>query len=419
MKCMCSAYQKLYSSLNLINSISIDNSFFDNISFLDSFFSEFRNITFVLQKSIGDNQNEKNIYDTLQQKYLTTNTLKWLKETRNEVLKESPFDLRKNIYVDIYYIDEVKSKIHYTLNINTNDITYSELTNHIKNEFSKIKTKSPDIFFTIKYLFTDSNQKEIFELILNGIKDMNLFLTEFSNKINNNCSTCNSLKEEISKKIKNLNFKKFIFTQDGSFNTKTKKIEFANTTELIWDKDNYFTNSYTKIPLNNDNKILTGNTLEEKFKSFITSHIAIYQFQQNHIVPTFFIFYADNTYSIETVFVFNKATIYRKIYEIANRIEKENIIAIFQVFESIGYDNKNKEIYKLAYSEREKLATKTFLSFTMIKNTLEENSINFEAKKLNNKTYLIKEFKTFEQNFTNIMIEPIRKKFKEIHKSNN
>ena len=47
------AYQKLYSAVQNLKRFSKENSFFDNISSLDSFFSEYRSTTLVLQESLA------------------------------------------------------------------------------------------------------------------------------------------------------------------------------------------------------------------------------------------------------------------------------------------------------------------------------------------------------------------------------
>lgn len=46
------AYQKLYSALNNLERFNKESNFFDNISAIDSFFTEYRNITFVMQTSL-------------------------------------------------------------------------------------------------------------------------------------------------------------------------------------------------------------------------------------------------------------------------------------------------------------------------------------------------------------------------------
>ena len=45
---MQKVYQKFYSSINLLSKVTSNGDYIDNISYIDSFLSEFRNITFVL-----------------------------------------------------------------------------------------------------------------------------------------------------------------------------------------------------------------------------------------------------------------------------------------------------------------------------------------------------------------------------------
>ena len=47
------AYQKLYSALQSLERFSKGQDLFDNIACIDNFLSEYRNVTFVLQKSLA------------------------------------------------------------------------------------------------------------------------------------------------------------------------------------------------------------------------------------------------------------------------------------------------------------------------------------------------------------------------------
>ena len=47
------AYQKFYSAICSLKRFSTENNFFDNISSLDTFFSEYRSTTLVMQKSLA------------------------------------------------------------------------------------------------------------------------------------------------------------------------------------------------------------------------------------------------------------------------------------------------------------------------------------------------------------------------------
>ena len=93
------AFQKFYSALSSLERFRKEKSFFENISSLDTFFSEFRNVTFVLQKSLA-HTGYMSLYEKLRNKYLSE--LKWFVENRNETTKEHPFELVKKIEITAY-----------------------------------------------------------------------------------------------------------------------------------------------------------------------------------------------------------------------------------------------------------------------------------------------------------------------------
>ena len=53
------ALQKFYSALKSLDEFGRYGIFFDDVSNLDKFFSEFRNITFVIQKNLKTEENKK------------------------------------------------------------------------------------------------------------------------------------------------------------------------------------------------------------------------------------------------------------------------------------------------------------------------------------------------------------------------
>lgn len=88
------ALQKYYSALKSLYDFGQQGDFFDDVSNLDKFFSEFRNITFVIQKAVGTEENRE-IYSQLRTKYLAGEISKWFVDERNKTTKERPFDLKK------------------------------------------------------------------------------------------------------------------------------------------------------------------------------------------------------------------------------------------------------------------------------------------------------------------------------------
>ena len=85
------AFQKFYSALSNLERFNQEANFFDNISCIDSFFSEYRNITFTIQNSLK-HTDYFSIYEKNRDKYLTDH---WFVEKRNETIKQKSFQLVK------------------------------------------------------------------------------------------------------------------------------------------------------------------------------------------------------------------------------------------------------------------------------------------------------------------------------------
>ena len=75
------AYQKFYSALNCLERFDKEKDFFENISNIDGFFSEFRNVTFVLQKAIAHTEYAA-LYEENRNKYLGSGKRNLLKYCR-------------------------------------------------------------------------------------------------------------------------------------------------------------------------------------------------------------------------------------------------------------------------------------------------------------------------------------------------
>ena len=422
MECMCPVYQKFYSALKHINSISIKNDFFDNVSSFDSFFNEFRSITFALQNSIGKDEELLKIYNDLKDRYLLNDKMKWCNNTRVEVTHKKPFQLNKVIDVDIYYIDKARTKIHHNFDIAIKDKTYAETIKEIIDVFSKIETSEPEIYFTINYIFLDGKENiNIFDNINEILITMNEFLQKFETHINNKCDNCNLLKEKIRKLLHNIKFKKIELQRDGVFYVKTKNIEFGSLEFISLGNSNTGVIDNPRITVK-DNILLNGDSIEDFYKSFITNHLLIYLMQEKHIMPTFFIFYDDDTFSIKSFLFDNKATIYKIINNIANDIVKEKITAVFLVNEMYGYDKNYKEVMNLPYEERIKSSNIEYLAFSMITNEIKEKNYLIDTSLITDEKSLYSIISNIEEYETESIItalEPIKIIFQKINNENN
>lgn len=412
MKCLCPVFQKYYNALKSINELKTNNNFFDNIASIDNFFLEFRNITFVLQKQLKSEE-EKNTYERLKLKYLNNDTMKWFVETRNEVSKEHSFELKKKIIVDVYCIDSEKNIINETFTIQDEDLTSEQVKTKIEEKLSKIKTREPEIFLTIKYLFLNKSEEiDIYEMIKKGLNIMHDFVFELEESINGDCRLCQKLKESILEKTKEFSSRRMELITDCSYNVKKNKLEFYDKADILYGtkSDNFFLDNY-RMPIKDNPIFPRGGNIDEVFESFIIMHILIYIEQQKHIMPTFVIIYKDMTFTIDSFFVFTKATLYRKVNEISKKILADDIIAIMSVGESLAYPIDDTNIYEKPYEERIKNATEERLVFTMIKDNIDEKTIWFDTNRIEDMMYVRSKLNKNDKSFFDLTLQPIREMF--------
>ena len=144
--------QKYYSALNSLNSLSIIKDLFEGIQHIDNFFAEFRNITFVMQKSFNTKE-LKEYYRKKQEEFLNEDSLRWFIGKRNETVKENPFKLEKEIIVNIYLPGFCCKIADKRFNID-NDIPLTTLEQVIKTYLIE-NNKNFDIYFSIDVLFKE------------------------------------------------------------------------------------------------------------------------------------------------------------------------------------------------------------------------------------------------------------------------
>lgn len=190
MVCLYPVLQKYYSALKNITELNPNNLFFDNIAYVDNFFSEFRNITLVLQKLLKTDE-EKQIYQELNSKHFFNDLMKWFVSTRNEVLKEHPFILKKKIEVSLYYISGENNIFEKIITIDNDDLSAKEIEKQIKKEISKLRIKEPECFLTILnnlyvfislYLFTVILEIFIYVIIDKAYNDTKKIMQDKINK---------------------------------------------------------------------------------------------------------------------------------------------------------------------------------------------------------------------------------------------
>lgn len=219
------ALHKFYSALSSLEKFKKGTNFFDNISFLDNFFSEYRNVTFVLQKSLAKTQFMPT-YEELRDQYLVNNFGKWFVEKRNEVIKQQPFDLEKRIVISIYsgQIPLSLPELIFTID---NDVEISTIVESLRTTF--MNSGQLEVMFSAEFLFFEyGHSEDLYDNLILGINQMKLFLAEMKKAINEDCK----LSDELERKIDKMNFyqvpKDMLFVDDYVFYCKKEYFEKAS-----------------------------------------------------------------------------------------------------------------------------------------------------------------------------------------------
>lgn len=367
------AYQKLYASLKSLEDFSKGQDLFDNILCIDTFLSEYRNITFVLQKSIAHTEYFP-IYEELRKKYFKTDACSWLVTKRNEVLKEHPFRLEKQLHLTIYLSHEANifSSKCYTIE---NEITYSSLINTIKEIISSIP--SVEVFFSVEFIYKEQDSNiNIFSTITDGIDVMFAFLKDFEKQIKVQPSKA---REQVIDKIKNLQFYStpkdmwfiddYVFYKEGNVFEKGLRMETLTPFEAKIP----YTFFCDCLHVNHD-----GNIIEETFEAFKKMHIIAFS-KQKRIAPTFLILNEDGHLSMCMYDSTIKTTTYRKINEIATEIKLgSSILAVFHVGEVFVYNNLKP--FFIDYRKRTLNSDMEMLAFSIItKDTYSQYLLNSDS----------------------------------------
>ncbi len=401
------AYQKFYSALSNLDRFRKENDFFDNISHLDTFFSEFRNITFVLQKSISNNDDIKAIYFRLRDRYLINDIYEWFNEKRIEIIHKRPFELEKQLAITIYTPSSTLALTPKAFTIE-NDVEFTTLKEPLKAFFTSLKLA--EIHFSVEFFFYEKGTtNNLIDQILEGVKIMKIFLYEFQKEIKEECHLCERIQNKISK-LDILKFPKDMFFCVDYLYHFTSNIFKIGTYSIIQHP------TITERPtLDYFNKSI--NETNDSFYNFIILHTICFQ-EQKTIMPTFMIIYEDDTFMFESFGFSIRTTLYRKINTISKRVKDEGIKAIYFVSESYVYE-KNTYNTSLPYDKRIKNSTKEILSFYMINNQLQNISKNFETDKIDSFEYIASVLNSPKQDdqLTPLFLNPIIKTFRDMQLS--
>ena len=381
------AFQKFYSALSSLERFRKENSFFDNISSLDTFFSEFRNITFVLKKSLAHTAYMP-IYEKLRSKYLSD--LKWFVETRNQTSKEQPFDLIKCVEITAYMpwcsfeILEKKYTVY-------DDKPLTSIIDETKKFLDQIHPI--EVFFSARFsFFKQGFEENIFEKIPQGIKTMLTFLEEFYDLIPKKSLLVDETRSQIEKKLTICIRQDIFLVNDYVYYPAKNEFELVNRWEFIIGSPFGAGKKTTpRIPvkdgiLGRPEFVQMG---KNNFERFVFLHVALRT--QQELTPAFMLIFQDNTCEIDTFQSDNKTTLYRKIHETAQQILSENVKEVFFEYSMISIANTPSAL-RMTAKERQRVATEEWLVLLKIDHELNEEEYEFYVPGLKCPGYIRQQF---------------------------
>lgn len=407
------AMHKFYNALKSLSQFNKGNNFFDNISYLDNFFSEYRNITFVLQKSLAHSE-YKRIYEENRTKHLLNETCKWFVDKRNEVTKQHPFNLEKRIAITLYHPKTSIALPEYIFTIE-NDKKCSSIINSLRKLLARVNPI--EVFFSVEFSFYEKNQnKELYDNLISGINSMKIFMSSMKEAINEKCTLYNELEHEINKMSFYQVPKSMLFIDDFAYYPQEDHFEKASRIKMITP------NFSSRTPISKFCYFLKKDKIEKRnyFNDFILLHIAIFTMQKK-MMPTFMIIYDDETFELKSFDASIKTTIYRTINEITNKIEQDKIKSIFYVCEMLTYYNDSKyyeELLKMKSKDRSKHKTSELLCFFQLNCKLHSQSRYFESDKVFDMKYVSHVLKSESRESFHInFLQPIINEFKRLNKN--
>lgn len=404
------AYQKLYSAVQNLKRFSKENSFFDNISSLDSFFSEYRSTTLVLQESLAHTP-----YLDLYKKHSDGIWDPFFNAQRVKTIHQHPSEYKKSVDITVYLPNKKASVIskEYTIE---NDVPLNILIDSLKSFFMSIDPV--EVFFSAGFCFIELDSgSNLWGKIIPGIKTLEALLERLYEEIGESCPLCNNLRKEIQKIGITVIPKDFFLVNDYIYYPQSDEFERAErfAAVLTGKTGEPFLKptiaSFVDSPhFNYDNT---------PFGKFVLMHVLI---QSTDIMPTIMTVFKDDTYTIDTFHASIKTTFYRKINELADLILQAGVKEVYLMYSYI-WTPYMPDLGKLTLAQRSQETVSDFLVFTRIDDELNEEEYVFDGRYINNMEYIVYQMKHGKKDRLDLSsrnMSPIVASFKEImHKDGN
>lgn len=169
---------------------------FDNIACIDSFWLNFV-MLHLFAKSLA-HTDYVYVYERLRDKYLKNPQCSWLVNKRNEVLKEKPFALEKQLILNLYlpHTRGVFPSEKFTIE---DEVDYITLIESVKNIIENIP--AIEVYFSTEFIYKEvGSDVNLFETTGYGINSILSLLTDLDKEIGIDVSKSReTIQEKISK----------------------------------------------------------------------------------------------------------------------------------------------------------------------------------------------------------------------------
>ena len=372
-------YQKFYSALKSLERFDKEKNFFDNISNLDNFFSEYRSITLVLQKSLAHTRYIE-VYRKLAEEKFTDS---WMNTQRVKSVHTHPVEFSKQIDISVYlpFGKLFCLKRIFTVEDDTPLFSYYE---EMKKYFCELS--DDEVFFSARFSFVEKDsEKNMWGKISVGLLLMNDLMESLYQEIKEECALCDSLRKQIRANALLHVPEDFLFVDDYVYYPKEDVFDRAGRLAILMSANGR--KVANRLPIKQFTEAKHFKYDGTVFGTFVLMHAIIPTLGKPfEIMPAIIVVYGDGTYDLDAFHADMKTTIYRKLNEVAERIEGEDIteVCFMNMYSCISKSDKIPTTSK----ERLKLATHDILAFMKVDSELNEAEYTFDSRNYNRIEYI-------------------------------
>lgn len=374
-----SAYQKLYSALSHLERFDKESNFFDNISAIDSFFNEYRNVTFVMQASLK-HTDFYSIYEKNRDSHLADH---WFIDKRNETIKQKPFDLIKEVIITLYLPFggfTVSKKTFSVVNDEPLDSIFSELKDLL------CKVDPHEVCFSVSFAFHEADSNiDLLKRVLQGVSSMKNFMDAMEQDIGEQCSLCDQLKTRINNiHLSNVPLD-FLLVNDYTYYPDKDYFDKAERVSMMMSLDGKKVANHQPISSLTQSKYF--NYDGTAFSNFTLMHAMLRAIHPGmDIMPAIMVVYEDGTYDLDAFDATMKTTMYRKLMETARIVDEQNVaeVCYMSLYSIISISPDTPRTSR----ERIQKSTSDILVCASINKELQEKEYIFDGKHMENMEYV-------------------------------